>query len=1628
MDKFIGVCLIISGLVTSGLCAAGLDLIVEPEDVIVEPGGAARLDCQASSTVYDASAINIQWRTEDGQMVNFIGDSYRSQLANGSLYISSVYADNSELTGGYQCLVTVENVGAVVSKIATISLLSQLPAFKEEPRDIAVSLKQTAFFSCSLLTTKSLENRVKIQWLKDEHPLQLDESRMTIMPSSGALEIDDVRHEDVGSYRCNATAFNQYRLSNKAQLTLLQESPSLSSDLDQQSPPVFIAKPKAQIAVEGATIILECAANGRPKPSILWLKNGVAVDLATLDSRYRKIAASSLMITDIMEEDTGSYQCRAKNDVETLDAVAEVTVQVPPRFIKRPEDKVASENQDLEFECDIYGKPEPKVTWLKNGEKITLSEYWQLVNNNNLRINGLLPIDAGIFQCIGTNPAGSIQTFARLVIIHKPKKSHLAKSPSITLSPKSLPKKKLSHQRQLYNNTWQHPSTLLGHTLSAFTPSSPELSSNSYPGDDSADLFFDKITEADTEGDLDPDSDFDSDPDETLLPPPPSRHHHHYHHHQQKPESHFLDNTDNLDLLEGAGSNGPILLPPKNLSVVIVKTRFVTLRWQKPENADSDSSLTYHIYYKQDGSQRERVVITAQRQLEVVVRGLQPGVTYQFRVVAHNSQGIAGASSEVLTVTTHSEADVPSPPLNLEGHATSSQSIKVSWQEPKILNGRISKYVVTAMENTDDVGGSIGAGGFSEGERIRETTSTTCELVDLTPYTEYSIWVYAVNENGPGASTSEINLRTFSAQPSHPPHNVTLEAASSTSIIVRWEPPLEGQNGIITGYKIRYRRQDRRYHSNTITTEGNTRLHVISGLEKHGVYHVRICALNVNGTGPWTEWMAIETYENDLDESTVPSAPTNLRTKALSTSISVWWSPPKDDRIKVRGYIIGWGKGYPDVFNQELDGKQRYYSIESLDPMFEYVISLRATNEAGEGPPIYANVRTIEKTAVESTVTPLIPPVGLKAVVLSANTVVLYWTDTSLSGGQRISDNRYYVVRYAPYHPLTLSPRYKYFNASDLNCMIDDLKPNTQYEFTVKTVKGKRESPWSMIALNQTHEAAPTSSPRDLTVQSYEDRSTAVIVHWQPPKQPNGHIIGYIISYSTDNTKRERDWHVEGVLGNKTEYIIKGLKPSTTYYFKIQGRNIKGYGPFSSIVVFKTPLSNGMDYDDFYSQQQQDGRGLSQVLIYIIIGCAVILITGVAVVVIFVCCRRQNESPDRKKGYMKDVNQKTNIKPPDLWIHHDQMELKALEKSSINGETLTSTTSGGIVNNTLPRSGNTDYNHTDTSGNTVINSGSLDKRTYVPSYMATNNLDDKCSTLTRQHSRSKSKFIPLTVVDSGGPLHSSIAPGTAASTTIVSSGHGNSLSQPTIFNSSDGSRESSRSIYPRTVGAQYSLSRAHITLEPTPESNASADLSSMSSNYEQLHHNSMTYGSTPYNNSTSSQQFTPGHYGGGNTSQSSVAANSSSIISGGNSSRGELGGGSGSGTESNANSGGGSGSIKRLQGHPLKSFSVPAPPPQSAPSTPAQQKHVTQVSQVTVRSSLSGSPYKKQQSGSSSAATSTNQLTKNRLASVSNACHTPEEIERLKPSYSTEELNQEMANLEGLMKDLNAITASEFKC
>lgn len=79
--------------------------------------------------------------------------------------------------------------------------------------------------------------------------------------------------------------------------------------------------------------------------------------------------------------------------------------------------------------------------------------------------------------------------------------------------------------------------------------------------------------------------------------------------------------------------------------------------------------------------------------------------------------------------------------------------------------------------------------------------------------------------------------------------------------------------------------------------------------------------------------------------------------------------------------------------------------------------------------------------------------------------------------------------------------------------------------------------------------------------------------------------------------------------------------------------------------------------------------------------------------------------------------------------------------------------------------------------------------------------------------------------------------------------------------------------------------------------------------------------------------------------------------------------------------------------------------------------------QVTIRPN--SSPYKKASTSSSSTLTGT---PPSRISASNPPPHTSEEVQRLQPSHSTEELNQEMANLEGLMLTLNAITANEFEC
>ncbi len=70
------------------------------------------------------------------------------------------------------------------------------------------------------------------------------------------------------------------------------------------------------------------------------------------------------------------------------------------------------------------------------------------------------------------------------------------------------------------------------------------------------------------------------------------------------------------------------------------------------------------------------------------------------------------------------------------------------------------------------------------------------------------------------------------------------------------------------------------------------------------------------------------------------------------------------------------------------------------------------------------------------------------------------------------------------------------------------------------------------------------------------------------PPRPIELLAEYLIFYSDRPDVPDKEWHLEGAQGDSLTATITGLLPKVVYYFKIQARNSKGYGPLSSVVQF----------------------------------------------------------------------------------------------------------------------------------------------------------------------------------------------------------------------------------------------------------------------------------------------------------------------------------------------------------------------------------------------------------------------------------------------------------------------------
>uniref|UniRef100_A0A8C0JYE8 Neogenin n=1 Tax=Canis lupus dingo TaxID=286419 RepID=A0A8C0JYE8_CANLU len=1111
--------------------------LVEPVDTLSVRGSSVILNCSA----YSEPSPKIEWK-KDGTFLNLVSDDRRQLLPDGSLFISNVVHSkhNKPDEGYYQCVATVESLGTIVSRTAKLTVAG-LPRFASQPEPSSVYAGNSAILNCEV----NVDLVPFVRWEQNRQPLLLDD-RIIKLPS-GTLVINNATEGDGGLYRCVVESGGPPKYSDEAELKVL-----------------------LPVRVIGQSVVMPCVASGLPTPTIRWMKNEEALDTESSE-KLVLLAGGSLEISDVTEDDAGTYFCIADNGNETIEAQAELTVQAQPEFLKQPTNIYAHESMDIVFECEVTGKPTPTVKWIKNGDMVIPSDYFKIVKEHNLQVLGLVKSDEGFYQCIAENDVGNAQAGAQLIILE-----HDVAIP--TLPPTSL-------------------------------------------------------TSA---------------------------------------------TTDHL----APATTGPLPSAPRDVVASLVSTRFIKLTWRTPASDPHGDNLTYSVFYTKEGIARERVENTSRPgEMQVTIQNLMPATVYVFRVVAQNKHG-SGESSAPLRVETQPEVQLPGPAPNIRAYAASPTSITVTWETPLSGNGEIQNYKLYYMEKGTDK------------EQDVDVSSHSHTINGLKKYTEYSFRVVAYNKHGPGVSTQDVAVRTLSDVPGAAPQNLSLEVRNSKSIVIHWQPPPPAtQNGQIIGYKIRYRKASRKSDVTETLVPGTQLSQLIEGLDRGTEYNFRVAALTVNGTGPATDWLAAETFESDLDETRVPEVPSSLHVRPLVTSIVVSWTPPENQNIVVRGYAIGYGIGSPHAQTIKVDYKQRYYTIENLDPSSHYVITLKAFNNVGEGIPLYESAVTRPHTGKPSYTsevdlfvinapytpvpdpTPMMPPVGVQASILSHDTIRITWADNSLPKHQKITDSRYYTVRWKTNIPA--NTKYKNANATTLSYLVTGLKANTLYEFSVMVTKGRRSSTWSMTAHGTTFEFVPTSPPKDVTVVSKEGKPRTIIVNWQPPSEANGKITGYIIYYSTDVNAEIHDWVIEPVVGNRLTHQIQELTLDTPYYFKIQARNSKGMGPMSEAVQFrtpkgKTPLNSVLLYVSLVGNSPHGSPTSpldSSMLLVIIVSVGVVTIVVVVVIAVF-CTRRTTSHQKKKRAACKSVNgshkykgNSKDVKPPDLWIHHERLELKPIDKS-----------------------------------------------------------------------------------------------------------------------------------------------------------------------------------------------------------------------------------------------------------------------------------------------------------------------------------------------------------------------------
>uniref|UniRef100_A0AAQ6A2M4 Sidekick cell adhesion molecule 2b n=1 Tax=Amphiprion ocellaris TaxID=80972 RepID=A0AAQ6A2M4_AMPOC len=1010
----------------------------------------------------------------------------------GRYYVQAVNDKNGENKTSQPITLSVENVGGPADPIA--------PTIIIPPRNTSV-VTGTSEVTMECVANARPLIKLSISWRKNG-----------VLVSSGLsdfnrrLTILSPVVSDAGYYECEA---------------ILRSSsvPSVSAGayLHVLEPPQFIKEPEKHITAEMEKVVdIPCQARGVPQPDIVWYKDALPID-PVKTPRYRVLVGGSLQVNGLLPDDTGMFQCFARNlagEVQTNTYLA--VTSIAPNITAGPSDSTVIDGMSVILHCETSGAPRPAITWQK-GERVLASGSVQLprftlLESGSLLISPSHISDAGTYTCMASNSRGIDEASADLVVWARTRITTPPQDQSVIKGTKAIMTCGVTHD----------PTVTL-HSRHVWEKDGSVISVQSIPR-----------MRLDVDGTL---------------------------HISQTWSGDIATYTCRVTSVGGNDSRSAHLRVRSSLKKPNTHRHTIDLAWAKP--FDGNSPLIRYILEVSENNAPWAILLAniEPESTAVTVNGLIPARSYQFRLCAVNDVGKGQFSKETDRVSLPEEPP-SAPPQNVIASGRTNQSIMIQWQPPQeshqngILRGYTIRYRLTGLPVDYQI------------KNISSPDVTNLLLEDLIIWTNYEIEVAAYNGAGLGTFSHKVTEWTLQGVPTIAPGNVQAEPVNSTTIRFTWTAPNpQFINGINQGYKLLAWEPGKDDEVAMVTVRPNFQdsVHVgyVTGLKKFTEYYTSVLCFTTPGDGPRSPPKALRTHED------TPGAVGHLSfTEILDTSLKVSWSEPSEKNGVLTGYRISW-----EEYNRTNTRVTHYmpnvtleYRVTGLTALTTYTIEVAGMTSKGQG--------QLSSSTISSGVPPELPGpptnmaisnIGPRSVTLQfkpgydGKTSISRWLVEAQVGV--VGENEDWVM----VHQVSNEPEARSLEVPGLN-------PYTFYRFRMRQVNIVGTSPPSQPSRKiQTLPAPPDMAPANVTLRTASE--TSLWLRWMPLPEweynGNAEQVGYRVQYSRAGSQGRALIHVIADRLER-EFTIEDLEEWTEYEVRVQAVNGIGIGPWSQPVRGRT--------------------------------------------------------------------------------------------------------------------------------------------------------------------------------------------------------------------------------------------------------------------------------------------------------------------------------------------------------------------------------------------------------------------------------------------------------------------------